>query len=93
VMYYLLATKLPDPTSAGAANLLLWSAIKRAHQRGLILDLDGIIHAGQMRFFLGFGGQMSSRLIVTRGRPLYHVAHYVRQCIRGRGSTDTSYFT
>jgi hypothetical protein len=88
VMYYLLATRLPDPTSAGAANLVLWSAINRAHRRGLILDLDGIIHAGQMRFFLGFGGKMSSRLIVTRGRPLYHVVRYVHRRVRGRLSTD-----
>jgi hypothetical protein len=97
VMYYLLATRLPDSASAGAANLLLWSAIKRAHERGLVLDLDGIIHAGQMRFFMGFGGQMSSRLIVTRGQPLYHVAQYVRRrlqwSVRGRRSADTSNFT
>jgi hypothetical protein len=95
VMYYLLASRLPGPTSVGAANLLLWSVIKRAHERGLILDLDGIVHAGQMRFLLGFGGQMSSRLIVTRGRPLYYVARYLgqRMQLRGRRSTDTSYFT
>ena len=96
VMYYLLASKLPGTGSAGAANLLMWSAIRRAHERGLVLDLDGIIHPGQMRFFMGFGGQMSSRLIVTRGRPLYHVARYARQClqrIRGGKAADTSYFT
>jgi hypothetical protein len=98
VMYYLLATRRPTPASAGAANLLLWSAIKQAHERGLILDFDGIIHTGQMRFFLGFGGQMSSRLIVTRSRPLYNVIRYVSQRIdpsrvRRRRSTDTSNFT
>jgi lipid II:glycine glycyltransferase (peptidoglycan interpeptide bridge formation enzyme) len=96
VMYYLLASKLPGAGSAGAANLLMWCAIRRAHERGLVVDLDGIIHPGQMRFFMGFGGQMSSRLIVTRGRPLYHVARYARQCmkrIRGGKTADTSYFT
>src|SRR5262249_46283070 len=93
MMYYLMATRLPGSNSAGAANLLLWAAIKRAHERGLILDLDGVIHDGQMRFFLGFGGQMSYRLIVTRSRSHYDVARYLHQCIRGRRSVDTSCFT
>ena len=93
MMYYLMATRLPGSNSAGAGNLLLWAAIKRAHQRRLILDLDGVIHEGQMRFFLGFGGQISYRLIVTRGRPLYDVARYLHQRIRNRRSVYTSCFT
>jgi hypothetical protein len=76
IMYYLLSTRNPDIANTGAVNLLLWSAIQRAHERELVFDFDGVINSGQMRFLLGFGGQLSTRLIVTRAKPLFRLARY-----------------
>ena len=39
-MYYLLTTRVIDPKDNGSVPLLIWSAIKRAHERRLIFDLD-----------------------------------------------------
>jgi hypothetical protein len=78
-LYYLLATRAPGASSANAANLLVWSAIRRAQERGLAFDFDGIVHSGQMRFFLGFGAQLTSRLIITRTRALYGAARFLRR--------------
>jgi len=92
-MYHLLATRQPGAASTNAANLLVWSAIKRAHERGLIFDFDGVVNSGQMRFFLGFGGEISWRLMVTRTRPIYGLARAVRMKLVRHGSSDTSHFT
>jgi hypothetical protein len=92
-LYYLLATRTPDSSSANAANLLVWAAIQRAHERGLSFDFDGIVHAGQMRFFLGFGAQLCSRLIVTRTRALYGAARFVRLQMAPARTRESAIFT
>jgi lipid II:glycine glycyltransferase (peptidoglycan interpeptide bridge formation enzyme) len=92
-LYYLLATRTPDASSANAANLLVWGAIRRAYQRGLAFDFDGIVHAGQMRFFLGFGAQLSSRLIITRARPLYRAARFLRRRMAHSRVRESALFT
>src|SRR5208337_891895 len=58
VMYYLLSTRAPDTADRGATSLLIWSAIKRAQQLGLIFDLDGVYSSGTARFLSGFGGRI-----------------------------------
>ncbi|HEY7929452.1 MAG TPA: GNAT family N-acetyltransferase [Steroidobacteraceae bacterium] len=87
-LYYLLATRAPDASSANAANLLVWSAIRRAQERGLAFDFDGIVHSGQLRFFLGFGAQLTSRLIITRTGPLYSAARFLRRRMVHTGARD-----
>lgn len=92
-LYYLLATRTPDASSANAANLLVWSAICQAQERGLIFDFDGIVHGGQMRFFLGFGARLCSRLIITRTGPLYGAAHFLRGRMAAPRSRESAVFT
>jgi hypothetical protein len=70
-MYYLLSARAPDLPDKGSINLLIWSAMKKAHELGLVFDLDGVSTTGTARFLSGFGGQIKTRLIVTRARPLY----------------------
>lgn len=92
-LYYLMATRAPDASSANAANLLVWSAIRHAQERGLIFDFDGIVHGGQMRFFLGFGARLCSRLIITRTRPLYGAAHFLRRRMATSRTRESAIYT
>jgi hypothetical protein len=41
-MYYLMSARDTDVRDNGSANLLVWSAMKRAHELGLVFDLDGV---------------------------------------------------
>lgn len=70
-MYYLLSTRASDSGDNGSVNLLIWSAMLRAHGRGLVLDLDGVSSSGTARFLGGFGGRLETRLIAQRSRFLY----------------------
>jgi lipid II:glycine glycyltransferase (peptidoglycan interpeptide bridge formation enzyme) len=70
-MYYLLSTRRVDTADSGSINMLLWSAIKHAHERGLIFDLDGVYSSGTARFLSGYGGQIKSRLSVRRSALLF----------------------
>jgi hypothetical protein len=70
-MYYLLSTRRPDRADSGSINMLLWSAVKYAHERGLIFDLDGVYSSGAARFLSGYGGEIKSRLSVRRSGLLF----------------------
>ena len=79
VMYYLLSTRAPNNMNDnGSINLLLWTAIKRAHQHGLIFDLDGIYSSGTARFLSGFGGLIKTRLVVRRSRLAYRALQVLK---------------
>jgi hypothetical protein len=92
IMFYLLSTRAYDRADNGSVNLLIWSAIKRAHERGLLFDLDGVSTAGTARFLSGFGGQLKARMIVERSALVYGaIQHAKRRLISGRSaSTFTS---
>ena len=89
-MYYLLSTRSHRSRDSGAISLLLWSAIKKAHELGLFLDLDGIYSSGTARFLANFGGTLKTRLIVRRSRMLYGALQYVKAQYSGN---ESSYFT
>jgi Acetyltransferase (GNAT) domain len=65
-MYYLLSTRAGDPDDNGSVNLLIWAAIKRASERRLLLDLDGVTSSGTARFLSSFGGHVKARWIARR---------------------------
>ncbi len=69
-MYYTLSTRSFDPTDNGSVSLLIWSAMKRAHELGLKFDLDGVYTSGTARFLSGFGGRIKIRLAVKRSSGL-----------------------
>ena len=72
-MYYTLSTRSFDPTDNGSVSLLIWSAMKRAHELGLKFDLDGVYTSGTARFLSGFGGRIKIRLAVKRSAGLLNV--------------------
>jgi hypothetical protein len=70
-MYYLMTTRTQELQDTGSVNLLIWAAMKKAHELGLVFDLDGVTTYGTARFLSGFGGNVRTRMIVTHSRPLY----------------------
>jgi hypothetical protein len=92
-MYYLLSTRASDPDDNGSVNLLLWEAMTRAHERGLVLDLDGVISSGTARFLSGFGGRAEMRLVAQRSRFLYSALQYGKRRFIGGHADETLAFT
>lgn len=91
IMYYLMTTRAPDVSDNGAVNLLIWSAIKRAHELGLFFDLDGVTTSGTARFLSGFGGNIRTRLVITTGRPIYNVVESLKTILRGGRSVPSGF--
>jgi hypothetical protein len=57
--------------------------MKRAHELGLVLDLDGVYSSGTVKFLSGFGGRIKTRLMIRRSQPHFHALqslkrHYAR---------------
>lgn len=79
VMYYLLSTRRVDAHDHGAVSLLLWSAIERAHDAGLVLDLDGVYSSGTVRFLGNFGGRIKTRLVIRRASTPYRALQSLKR--------------
>jgi hypothetical protein len=92
-MYYLLSTRASDAGDNGSVNLLLWTAIQRAHALGLVLDLDGVSTSGTARFLSRFGGSMEMRLIVRRSKFLYTALQSTKRRLLGGRADQTTAFT
>jgi lipid II:glycine glycyltransferase (peptidoglycan interpeptide bridge formation enzyme) len=90
-MYYLMSTRDVSVRDNGSANLLVWSAMKRAHERGLLFDLDGVSTEGMARFLSGFGGVIKTRLIITKGQPVYNIVQSVKTILRGGRSAQSTF--
>ena len=91
-LYYLLSTRTPGVHEGGATSLLIWSAIRRAHELGISFDFDGVSTSGIARFYAGFGGRICNRLIVTGKRSAFAAAQFVRSVVSG-GDQESSKFT
>ena len=92
-MYYLLSTRASDAGDNGSVNLLLWTAVQRAHARGLVLDLDGVSSSGTARFLSRFGGNVETRLIVRRSKFLYSALQTTKRRLFGGQAAETTAFT
>jgi hypothetical protein len=90
-MYYLMSTRDPSVRDNGSANLLVWSAMKRAHELGLFFDLDGVSTEGMARFLSGFGGVIKTRLIITKGQRFYSVVQSVKTLLHGGRSVQSTF--
>jgi hypothetical protein len=71
---------------------LLWSAIERAHKRGLTFDLDGVSSSGTARFLSNFGGRPKIRMVVQRSGSVYGAIQYMKQAFARGYRNDTSTF-
>jgi hypothetical protein len=89
-MYYLLSTRGPNASDNGSVNFLLWSAIKRANELGLIFDLDGVYSSGTARFLSGFGGEIRTRLVARRSGAVFGALQRLK--LRYSGN-ETQFFT
>jgi len=78
-MYYLLSTRSFDNNDQGAVSLLLWTAMKTAHELDVVLDLDGAYSSGTVKFLSNFGGEIKTRLIVRRSRMPYHALRVMKR--------------
>ena len=92
-MYYLLSTRARDEGDTGSINLLIWEAVKRAHQLGLLFDLDGVSSSGTARFLSGFGGRLELRLIAQRAHAAYEGLRSVKRLLGQGRANGTSAFT
>jgi hypothetical protein len=89
-MYYLMSTRSANRDDNGSVNLLIWSAMKLAHERGLKFDLDGVYTSGTARFLSGFGGDIKTRLVAKRTRSVFRGL----QCLKLRYTgNETQFFT
>jgi hypothetical protein len=88
IMYYLLSTRSFHSAYTGSVSLLLWSAMKQAHEIGLVLDLDGVYSGGTARFLSNFGGDIKTRLIIRRSRMPFRFLQYLKR----RVAPDESQF-
>jgi len=70
--------------------LLLWCAVKYAHERQLIFDLDGVYSSGAARFLNGFGGEIKARLSVRRSGAVFAAWQYIK---RRTSRYETAHFT
>jgi hypothetical protein len=71
--YYILGTRSPHVPLSGAQSLLLWEAIRITRMRALGLDFDGIANAATGKFLMGFGGEVSLRLVAMREVPSFGI--------------------
>jgi hypothetical protein len=78
-MYYLLSTRTFSSSDYGAGSLLIWCAMKQAHEMGLILDLDGVYSSGTARFLSNFGGDIKTRFLIRRARMPYSALQYIKR--------------
>jgi hypothetical protein len=78
-MFYLLSTRTFETSHQGAVSLLLWTAMKEAHQLGVILDLDGVYSSGTARFLSNFGGEIKTRLVIQRSSLPYAILQQIKR--------------
>jgi hypothetical protein len=93
VMYYLMSTRSAEADDNGSISLLIWTAIQRAHSRGLRFDLDGVSTSGTARFLSGFGGRIKIRLIVQKSRLIFGALQSARLRLLRPPNAVTADFT
>jgi hypothetical protein len=93
VMYYLLSSRAAHTGDNGSVNLLIWTAIQHAHERGLVFDFDGVTSSGTARFLSSFGGKMDTRLIVRRSSRVYTALQMVKRRMLGSKASEADHFT
>jgi hypothetical protein len=89
-MYYLMSTRSANRDDNGSVNLLIWSAMQRAHERGLKFDLDGVYTSGTARFLSGFGGDIKTRLVAKRAGSVFRTIQYFKLRY---SRNETQYYT
>jgi len=90
IMYYLLSTRTFGSTDHGAGSLLIWCAMKQAHELSLVLDLDGVYSSGTARFLGNFGGDIKTRFLIRRSGPVFGALQYLKRQV---APDESQFFT
>ncbi|WP_429250818.1 GNAT family N-acetyltransferase [Paraburkholderia sp. GAS333] len=80
-LYYFLSSRKQD-AHGGAVSLLIWTAIRLAHERQLVFDFDGISNQGILMFLSGFGGKLVRRFEIRRMRSDYSAFRKIHRNIK-----------
>jgi len=85
--YYWMTTRRPPVSGRraphqGAVKLLLYTAIKHAHGKGLTFDFDGVASPCVARLYAGMGGTKSVRYKVTRQTVCERFASLIRSPVK-----------
>jgi len=85
--YYWMTTRRPPVSGRraphqGAVKLLLYTAIKHAHGKGLTFDFDGVTSPCVARLYAGMGGTKSVRYKVTRQTVCERFASLIRPPVK-----------
>ncbi len=81
-MYYILATRNKEVADYGVVSLIIWRPVTEAHNRGLTLDLDGVISEPVLKFLMGFGSTVVPRLTVKRCPRRFEILMALRNLAR-----------
>jgi hypothetical protein len=87
-IYYVLATRDKQIADYGVISLIIWRLMAEAHDRGLTLDLDGVISEPVLKFLAGFGSAVVPRMTVNRYPQRFEVLMALRNLAR-RGNQPT----
>lgn len=90
IMYYLLSTRTFDTADHGGGSLLIWSAMKQAHEMSLVLDLDGVYSSGTAKFLSNFGGDIKTRFLIRRAGIAYGALQYLKRKV---APDESQFFT
>jgi len=85
--YYWMTTRRPPasggaPTHQGAVKLLLYTAIKHAHRKGLTFDFDGVRSPQVAQLYASMGGTRSVRYRVRRETTCERFASLLRSPVK-----------
>lgn len=84
--YWMTTRRPPGPGRAaphqGAVKLLLYSAIKDAHRKGLTFDFDGVTSGSVAQLYAAMGGIKSVRYKVKRLTPCERLACFFRPRVK-----------
>ncbi len=81
-IYYILATRNKEVADYGVVSLIIWRLVTEAHNRGLTLDLDGVISEPVLKFLMGFGSTVVPRLTVKRCPRRFEILMALRNLAR-----------
>lgn len=69
--YYYLSARRPAGAALGAVDYLVWLGLTDAMARGLRFDFDGVSSLSRLHFLQSFGGELATRVVVSRRRVAY----------------------
>jgi hypothetical protein len=85
--YYWMTTRRPPVSGRraphqGAVKLLLYTAIKHAHSKGLTFDFDGVTSPCVAQLYAGMGGSKAVRYRVRRATIFERIASLIRSPVK-----------